>query len=234
MNRSDSVDRFFEPGLMERSRRISPVIPSIEEKQAHLSHLEYRIRRNPHDLLAHVQRFSLYKEQGDIQTCFDVLVDLFLVLGRHGYPLRQRLFLQIEPELSEENRHLLRAHMESGLQRTDVLPALSRSCLSLGISGAVNLVAPTHAEDEKGIDILKFARERLAEGDFEIAQALLEKQLNDVPSDAATSLQLLRLYQGYGLFQDFMLTYVKLADRNLAELTSWQKAEQQFRDSRTQ
>jgi hypothetical protein len=216
---------------MRRSRRINPVIPSVEEKQAHLSHLEYRVRRNPHDLLAHVQRFSLYKEQADVQACFDVLVDLFLVLGRRGHPLRERLFSQIEPELSEENRQLLRAHMDSGLQRTDILPALSRSCLSLGISGAVNLVTPEHTEGEEDIDMLEFARQRLAKGDYELTQVLLERMLDDDPSDATISLQLLKLYQECGLFQDFMLTYARLADRNLAELASWRKVEQQFRDS---
>ncbi|MCI0667552.1 MAG: hypothetical protein L0Y38_09475 [Methylococcaceae bacterium] len=103
--------------------------------------LEKRIRRDPGDLNAHVQRIRYYQTQYDAPGCYAALVDLFIVLGPRGIDLRKRMASQTGFLLTPSLREFIENHLYVGISARTPLPSVTSSILTEAISGTTELVA---------------------------------------------------------------------------------------------
>ncbi|MGH8547246.1 MAG: hypothetical protein ACRERU_01320 [Methylococcales bacterium] len=103
--------------------------------------LEKRIRRDPNDLKAHVQRIRYYQTLNNALGCYAALVDLFIVLGPRGIDLRKRMANQSAFLLTPYLRNFLNNHLDVGISARTLLPCVASSILTEAISGTTDLVA---------------------------------------------------------------------------------------------
>lgn len=107
---------------------------------------EKRIRRNPGDLSAHIERVRYYLTQTNRSGCFSALVDLFIVLGPRGLGLRTRMMKQSAELLSGDLHNFLDNHLNSGISARICLPCDTSSILTEAISGTTELMGAGTSE----------------------------------------------------------------------------------------
>ena len=214
--------RSIEASLLPPSRKLLRDLPVAGLESQYIRHLEQRIHRNPRDLLSHVRRLLLNRSLGDSDGVYGALVDLFIVLGYRGRPLRSRLLKLCKDQLSPEQNQYLQKHLEDGLDARDAHCNTRRSCLSSQVSGKTTLVARSDKRSRGGQDLLDLARDALARGEVDAAQELLEGALEVDPGSEPVCLELLALYKGSNRRVDFMRTYTAMLGRQLARPDLWQ------------
>ena len=222
----------IEASLLPPSSKLLREFPVAGFEPQYLRHLEQRIHRNPRDLRSHVRRLLLNRALSDGEGVYGALVDLFIVLGYRGRPLRNRLFSVSEDSLTEEQRRFLKAHLEDGLEASEVHCSTSRSCLSQQLSGKTTVVVRTGDSRHRGRDILDIARDALARGEDAAAQELLEGALEADPGSEPVCLELLALYRRLNSRADFMRTYTAMLGRQLARPDLWQAVAARINDRR--
>ncbi len=100
------------------------------------------VKQNPADLRTHLQRIFLLAKQGGEAALFGALVDLFIVLGEAGEPLKHRCLNVAEPVLTVAHLTFLEASVADGLSAMDTRVAQARhSVLALGYTGGHRLVS---------------------------------------------------------------------------------------------
>ncbi len=126
------------PSLLPPPRRLLRhfTTPGLEKPYLHF--LEHRIQRDPRDLLSHVRRVMSEHARGDAEGTHGALLDLFLVLGQRGRPLRQRLLDLVSGCLTKEQRRFFHDRLESGVKTSDVTAEVPRSRLLQPVVGATN------------------------------------------------------------------------------------------------
>lgn len=187
-----------------------------------LDHLAHKIQRRPADLTAHIQRLKIYHRCDDREGQYGALLDLFIALGEKGKPLRLRMLRGISRRLTENQLNLFKLGMKKSIFSTDVTPPTRYSRLSGAVSGSIQVVglltATTQAPEPSLIDE---ARDLLNSGQIEVAQALLENALLEMPAQEALSLELLIIYQrtkNRGAFRTF---HKAMVNRPLAAQEEW-------------
>jgi hypothetical protein len=168
----------FEAGF-DTPRMVSP--PAADPvRSAGLSRaLAYAVRRQPNNLLAHVQRINLLCASGaDRVQIFEAARALFDVLGENGAALRKRIATQVapllEPELSEQ---LLASRAET---------AATEPC---------KIVTTRDYQAAAETDPVAFADELLCAGDYAEAAAVLEAALAKDPASQAVAELLQSIYR---------------------------------------
>ncbi len=95
------------------------------------------IGRKPANLHLHVQRISLWSKLEDNAATAAAVVDLWIVLGRHGAELRTRMLRNHYEALEECELGLyLSARLDTGLDRHDPRIALPGVVLARPVAGA--------------------------------------------------------------------------------------------------
>ncbi len=220
----------IEVSMLPSTRRLLRDFPVPGLERPYLRHLEQRIVRNPRDLLSHVRRIYLASALADDITIAGALTDLFLILGREGRPLRERLLQLVSHQLDAETRRFFEAQLDGGLDENEATFDMPESRLSKRLLGTTSIVS--RASDAKGFDDpVRLALESISRGHDDLAQAVLEGALETDPGNTQVSEALLALYDGRDMRDDFRKTYTVLLGRQLACRDRWDELAQRFRVS---
>ena len=220
--------RRIESSLLPTSRRLVRELPVIGMEGGYLRFLEQRIHRDPRDLATHVRRLLLNHALGDRDRTNGALVDLFLVLGYRGYPLRKRLLYIVRNTLSQSQQQFFESHLEDGLYADDTGSSVPHSCLSRQIRGTVRIVSEVGAREQPHRDPVAVARDALAANEDDVAKAILEGALDADPGSEEICVELLSLYKRRELRDDFLRTYTSMIGRRLARPDLWQALSARF------
>jgi hypothetical protein len=220
-------DVTIEPSLFPTPQRLVPQYARVEWRAGYQRHLEHRIQRNPRDLYAHVRRVMMYRDLGHNDRGFGALVDLYLILGPRGRPLREKMLDRFEDRLTHKQYRFLCSHLVSGLSASEPLPTGTHSLLAKGISGTTQIVVRSDEPGGEAQPVIA-ARRRMAEGDETGAQALLEAAVREDPGSMDVCKELLDLYREKGLPDDFFSMYAECLSRDLALPGLWEETQQQF------
>jgi hypothetical protein len=191
-----------------------------------LSQLVERIRRNPRDLRAHVDRVMRVVACSDSAAALAALLDLQVALGRGGRELRARLLDKAAPLLGDAPLALLRTCLDTGLDATDPRAAVPGACLALAAAETRQLVLLRNAPLAAASSPLDLAREALAAGDAHTAQWLLETALELDPAQPDISRELLQIYRRGKLHADFRRMRTVLLGCDVAGTRQWRELEQ--------
>ena len=220
-----------EPSLLPSTRRLLRrfTTPGLEKPYLHF--MEHRIQRNPRDLLSHVRRVMSEHARGDAEGTHGALLDLFLVLGQRGRPLRHRLLGLVSECLTEEQRRFFHNRLESGVYTSDVTAEVPRSRLSQPVAGTTNIVTLRSTVDDADADTdtVELARAAIADGRDELAQTLLEGAVEADPGDEDVCRELLTLYKRKNLRAALLRTYTASLGRRLALPEVWRRMAADFR-----
>ncbi len=227
-----SMDHLVEPSLLPQSSQLLPVFPTVEGGNRFSTYLIKKVRRNPRDLRAHVQRTLLYLSMGDSDAIYAALIDLFLILGNRGLHIRKNLLRQALPSLKEKQVRFLLVHLSRGLDSNISLPKNTVSSLSIGRSGLTQIVRRTASDSgDSDASPLEQAVEILKQNDWLTAMVILENALHHDPGDEAVCRELLSLYRQQQTREAFYKTYMGLIGRSLALPELWLDTEKFFLDS---
>lgn len=218
-----------EVSLLPPTRRLLRDFPVPGLEQPYLRHLEQRISRNPRDLLSHVRRLYLANALDDADAITGALTDLFLVLGRQGRSLRRRLLNLAGEHLTTEQFGFFVAHLEKGLDENEAIPEIPQSRLSKRVIGTTRIVSRSDNDASDSDDPIQLARDSIAGGHVDVAQAVLEGALESDPGNREVCEALLQLYSDRNLRGDFFRTYTALLGRRLACHDHWNKLAHRFR-----
>lgn len=139
--------------------------------------LAYALRRQPNNLLAHVQRINLLcSTAADGARVFEAARALFDVLGDNGAALRQRIAAQVAPLIGPE--------MATALQAPATTP-----------EEPGKIVTTRDYEKAAETDPVAFADELLCAGDYAEAAAVLEAALAKDPTSRAIAELLQSIYR---------------------------------------
>ena len=220
-----------EPSLLPESKRLLRDFPFPGLERPYLSHLEQRIARNPRDLLSHVRRLYLSNALGESDAVAGALTDLFLVLGAEGRKLRRRMLRMVEAQLEQEQRAFFNSHLEIGLDGSEAMPATPQSRLSKRLSGTTSIVSRTRSDNSVAENPVQLARDSIANGHHDVAQAVLEGALETDPGNRQVSEALLALYSNLDLRESFARTYTSMLGRHLASRELWDRLASSHRSS---
>ena len=218
-----------EVSLLPQTRRLLWDFPVPGLEWPYLRHLEQRIVRNPRDLLSHVRRLYLANALGDTDAVTGALTDLYLALGKEGARLRSRMLRLVGNRLNNEQLAFFEAHLEQGLDATEAMPELSQSRLSKRVIGTTHIVSRPRVDASGSDDPVRLARDSIARGHPDVAQAVLEGALESDPGNREVCEELLELYGDRNLRGDFYKTYTALLGRRLACRNQWEALARNFR-----
>ncbi|MCF6322890.1 MAG: hypothetical protein L3J89_00965 [Gammaproteobacteria bacterium] len=191
---TDEINDFIEPCFLNSTRWINTPANNNIEKIAH--YLSHQISRMPQDLTSHAQRISLYLREGDTENTYAALLDLFLVLGNKGLPLRKRLLQQAVSVITAENYGFLSSTLPTALVITCNTPLSHLSALSLGRTSEKKIIRKTSDEQsQKKESPLLIVRDLLNSGQISQAQSILESALLTEPDNDDISDELLQIYR---------------------------------------
>jgi hypothetical protein len=215
-----------EPSLLPPSQRLQRRFEVPGMHRGYLRHLEERIRRDPRNLNAHVERVLLRIARHEGGEVHAAMVDLFVALGAGGRALRARMLDVAAPRLTQEQHAFLRAHLDSGLDAGADGAVVRGSRPSWPVAGTMQIVR----RRDVGVasEPLSLARERIAAGDEAAAQSLLEEALERDPGQRDVGLELLALYRRRGHRADFERTRTALLGRRLASPEEWERTAAHF------
>ncbi len=97
--------------------------------------ISFAISRNPIDLILHQQRIEYCVRKHDQPSLFAALVDLFIVLGDKGIPYKKRQLKQNQSYLSNDQKHLLKLAINTGLSADLPIKGLHQSIFNHGLEG---------------------------------------------------------------------------------------------------
>jgi hypothetical protein len=229
---STTVKHTVEPCLLPEQRELLPFFPVVDWSNIFSRHLAKKVRRNPRDLRAHVQRILVYISENDSDSIYAALVDLFLILGDRGLHIRKNLLNKALPFLDRDKSHFLMSHIECGLDTSATLPPNTYSSLSSGHTGTTFIVKCNNTNPVlAGTSPLEQARALIDHKDWLSAMILLEQALHHDPGDEAVTRELLSLYKRQHAEHAFYRTYSGLFGRCIALPELWLDIESYFLDS---
>lgn len=158
--------------------------------------LKHRVLKNPNDLRSHVRRILLSIDQDDDHDLEGALTDLFIVLQSRGLALKDLLLGVAETCLSESRTDFLRQHRKAGFEPWDTsVSNVQASVLALGFSGTHELVVRgTPKPASEFSNPVEEARSCLEYGQVDAARDVLERALEDDPTDELVASELLEIY----------------------------------------
>ncbi len=217
-----------EASLLPPTTRLVREFPVIGLERDYVRHLERRILRRPRDLESHVRRILALNGLKDADGIAGALADLFLVLGRRGWSLRERLYIAVRKHIAPAHARFFKRHLDRGLSPTDVMPSFERSRLSKQVIGTTHIVVTDDNASSDAFELAQAAAE--ADRDNE-ARELLEGHLDVDPGNAQVCEMLLDIYERNSLDREFFRTYTRYLGRPLACFDRWLRMAAKFRDS---
>lgn len=218
--------------MLPKTRRLLRQFPAADMERPYLNFLEQRIQRNPRDLLSHVRRVIQLDALGDSERAYGALVDVFLILGRRGRPLRSRLYRLVASGLSRDQRRFLNDHLDSGLHAGDLITYVPHARLAQQMAATKRAVIRRRGDAHADGDPVEQARTFVANGRADLAQAVLERALRADPGDEDVVVELLALYRQEKQGQSLLRTYTAFLGRSLALPSLWQELAARYRAER--
>ncbi len=213
---------------LEKGRSIPPSMEPTRLK----NYFEYALKQKPENLACHIQRIKFSLQQKNQQELFAALCDLFIILGQQGQDLRQRLYDYLQHQLSQEQQAILASHLNAdGLNNNS--PALPEPCLFKHTDTQLfELEAATESRTETMAagtteDSLLTIESYIENSQFDMAEELLIKQLNNEPENEVLTTKLISLYKALDDIELFNKTYSQFSN---CLLTShhWEAAARYF------
>lgn len=225
----DNLNDYIEPGFylgLNKDRKLPAGI-----NPAHvLNSFEYRLKNNPKDLSSHLQRIQFSASDKNRSELFAAICDLFIVLGKQGLPLRQRLFDTCSKALDQKQIALLKAHLTEKRLSADN-EALPDNChfkkTSLKVVEQTECANP---ETEGSEDILLIAESYIENSQFDTALEYMHEHLEQGSKNKALTLKLISLYKALNCADKFHSAYEKFSN-NVATSLYWNDAKQHFLNS---
>jgi hypothetical protein len=186
-------------------------------------YLSRQVARTPGDLRSHVQRINLSLAKGEGDDTYGAVLDLFIVLGHKGLPLRRRMLHSAKRLLTKEQHQALHRHLENGVRATDAMPCAGSSMLGKGITGTDQLVVNEAAAAAGQRDPLIESREYLEYGQLDEARDLLELAVLQEPWRSDLQTELLEIYRYTRDQQSFINMRERLEAMDVSISEAWQK-----------
>lgn len=210
-------NELIEPCFLDRSDWLTrPPVHSRKKIAQYLTHL---ITRAPVDLTSHTHRVTLHRIEGDANSTYGALLDLFTVLGDKGEALRRRLLNAAAAVLTSEQLSLL----TTVIDQNDTLPPYSpHAVLSNPTTNSGDLIRQTQeSSDKSDEDPLQIAGDLLNSGQVDAAQRLLEETLLASPQREDISNELLQIYHHTSNRDACINMLQQLEDRPMAAQERW-------------
>ncbi len=201
-------------------------LPKEVEPRLWANHLAYRSAREPENLLNHVRRVYLHLELRQADELYGAMLDLFLVLGDKGEPLRTGLLKKAKTILSEEVYELFVKHLKHGLRKNRPYPISQYSVLANFFDGGLSLFDESNQTENPlngSADPLELAREELTFGDITIAQDILESAILSSPERMGLHFGLLEIYKHTRSLGDLQKMQRRLGDHLGIAQSAWKK-----------
>ncbi|MCV6614950.1 MAG: hypothetical protein OIF35_08225 [Cellvibrionaceae bacterium] len=147
------------------------------------------------DLRSNTQRVLYQLQQGDAEACYGGLLDLFIALGEHGQPLRQRLLNQCQGLLKAEYYRALSACLDGQLS-AEQLPFSAKALYAQYRHGKRALV--TRHQQHPGDHSLALYRGFMDAGEIQQAREVLETAVYDGYPDIELHRELIELLEQMG------------------------------------
>ena len=213
----------FDPNLLPAMKNLLPKLRNPAKQSAYAEFLARKIKRNPRDLLSHVQRIYLNYVQKNEEAYFGAVVDLLIALGSNGLALKKSVLRPTYGLLENEHEAFIKKHLHSGINATQLIPT-RESRLSKGLSSTAAIVIGK-AADDLNIKPLPSAREKLSSGNLVTAQVILENALEQDPGDIEIAYELLELYRSHQMAKAFKTMTTRLTGKTLAAQEKWAETE---------
>jgi hypothetical protein len=155
-----------------------------------------RVARTPGDLLSHVRRIYLHIAEQQPDAVYGALLDLFVVLGEKGRPLRERMLQAARALLRADQETALAQGITRGLAATDNFPPSVYSRFATHCTQNARLIERVQAAHSALHDPLRQAREHLEYGQVEEACGVLEVAFLQEPERQALLEELVEVYRG--------------------------------------
>ena len=143
--------------------------------------------------------------------------------------MRRRLLNRVGAQLTTSQFAFFVAHLEHGLDENEAIPEIPQSRLSKRVAGTTCIVTRSDTDAPESDDPVRLARDSIAGGHVDVAQAVLEGALESDPGNTEVCAELLDLYRDKGLRDSFFRTYTALLGRRLACRDRWDLLAREFR-----
>lgn len=194
-------------------------------------YLAHAVARDPTCLMTHVQRIALHVKRKEPDRVCGALVDLFIVLGARGMPLRKRMLNLAKRQLDLSMIEFLTANLRLGVSATDALPESGYSVLTKAVTGTTHLVEQTQVIEKEPQDPLQDARACLEFGQVEEAQRILEAAILQAPEREELHHDLLEIYRHTADRESFynMQGQLELTGKTVEKL--WEETAASFKNA---
>lgn len=186
-----------------------------------VEHLSHRVSRTPHDLKVHLHRIIASHHSNQLESLYGALLDLFIILDKKGFLLRQRLFNKFAASLPEYQATALKQALMLGAAKLDILPHSNCSRFNKGVVGTTNLVIKTGELSQRQFSLLDEARDLIDSGLIDEARLIMEKAIIQQPDDEHVSRELLDIYRYTKNTNAFEAMYAQLNGQSLALADKW-------------
>jgi len=193
-----------------------------------IDHLSHRVSRTPHDLKVHLHRIIASYYSSQLEFLYGSLLDLFIILDKKGFLLRQRLFNKCAAVLPDQQSTVLKQALMLGAAKLEFLPHSSCSRFNKGVVGRTNLVIKTGELPQHQFSVLDEARDLIDSGLIDDARMILEQAITQQPDDEHVSRELLGLYRYTKNTNAFATIYAQLSSQSLALADEWQALAEMF------
>lgn len=197
-------------------------LPKVLRQQA-FEFLSHKISKTPHDLTAHLHRIIAAHYSRNSDHLYGALLDLFIVLDKRGFALRQRLLNKFSPALTSVQHQAMRQGLLFGINAVEVLPQSYCSRFATGMVGKAGIVAKTGLTAELEYTVLDEVRDLIDSGLFDDARRMLEEAISRQPGDEALNKELIDLFSYTRDKDAFLGTQEYFSDLELALADEWQK-----------
>ncbi len=194
--------------------------PLVARAFEYLTHV---VSKTPQDLSAHLRRISAAHRMKCDEVLYGSLLDLFIVLDKRGFSLRQRLLNRFEPSLRPEQQACMRQSLLFGAQAAKSIPHCYSSVFNKGLVGNPQLVVKTGRQADADFDIFDELHDLIDSGFLEEARQILERAVMQKPDNEALNRELLELYRYTKNRDAFFATYERLQGLPLALKDQWQR-----------
>lgn len=224
---------FIEP-VFQLSGNTRLDIKTFASEDRISDYFDFSIARDPNSLLTHIQRINYYVRRKNAHRAQGALLDLFIVLGPNGTPLRERMMRFATPLLSQETEAFLLANLNRGISDIEPMPDQGFSVLNKGINGMTKLVQQARAEVIEKPDPLQEARDCLEYGQLAEAQCILETAILAQPERKEIHQDLLEIYQYTADKESFYNMFNQLESKQNPFILLWENMANSFNAVATQ
>ena len=195
-------------------------MPTTLATQA-VDHLGHTVSRTPLDLKAHLHRIIASYHTSQVEALYGALLDLFIVLDKKGFLLRQRLFNKFAALLSDNQAIALKQALMLGAAKLEFLPHTDCSRFNKGLVGSTSLVIKTGEPSQHQFSVLDEVRDLIDSGLIDDARMILEQAITKQPDDEHISRELLELYRYTKNKDAFAALHEQLNGQSLALADEW-------------